>query len=493
METIAYKMAYLVGVTEKVLKREYPDEYEASNQTGYFGNYLGAVELRALVSLRHSVLRYKHLYKTKNSIEEKTQGFYTQDIERLKNVGVDIERIYKENSLVGYINILTTLIDGLKEGVMQRLEIPRISVMKSYIYFPKFQSEEALQTFLNSRANSTKMHGILFYYGDKIEQSVAFALKRDKNALYSAYSMLGEYYDNGEEINQDYVWVGRKPKETIVEEIQEILQGEEMVKAKAVELAKKPQKVMKVKSKGLGEFLTEEVEVFVDCDNSDFFKVINFIKELEQQGKQSSIRRVKLIVDKKSNFLWKVFRTIYTGQIAIDIVQVSRIKDTKSVADIVLTKEICESYYTKGLKKAVVMSSDSDFYGVITSLPELEYCVCYVESQTHDGYLEYLEQAGIVTYNLAGVQTEEYIDRYKGMCIEYLLGYVMAMTPIAKWDEKMLIDNVEYHINREMDETIAREYIEQRVVELKKKVEVTHKDGVAYLKVGEIEINTTQL
>ena len=54
-----------------------------------------------------------------------------------------------------------------------------------------------------------------------------------------------------------------------------------------------------------------------------------------------------------------------------------RIVDRKSLVDIEIAVGVCRSYYEEHVDSVILFSSDSDYWGLITSLPQMNYLVMY--------------------------------------------------------------------------------------------------------------------
>lgn len=500
MNNIAYKMAYLLGVEEKVLKREYPEEYKLSGGLGKLEGVRGSQELRALVRLRQSVIRYLEYYQGKEAltISEMCDRYLDDEIDYLLKKGIDIELIYYYRGLMGYFNTLTYIINNISEEVVDNIKLPIPHVLKEYFYYPEFNISE-LEKFAIKIKKWSKPHGVVLYKGDKLGKSLSYCLRTNENILYSIFTMMGKRYDESIDFKDWKGWsdTSNSSKEVITEELLKEIEGNKKIDLNKILKDKNHNLVIEnnnfsrpVFTNGIKGYLTEDVEMFVDCDNTEFFVFFNFVLGIESVTK---IKSIYLFADKKSNYLWKMFKEMYQGHIEINIIQVDRIKDNKSVVDLVLTKTICECYYTKGLNKAILVSSDSDFFGLIYSLSDIDYMVAYVKDRMNDEYLQFLRDKHIPYMDLSNLNIHSIVETYKDTAIKYLLGYSMALSPITKWDDNSLVDLVHYLINNETSVVIEMGYIDKKVKEYKEKAQITLNGTDIEIAIEDVVVNTNSL
>lgn len=75
---------------------------------------------------------------------------------------------------------------------------------------------------------------------------------------------------------------------------------------------------------------------------------------------------------------WKILERF--TQIPIEHVLIERIKENKSLVDIRLTTGTCREYYQNNVDSFILVSSDSDYWGLISAMPEVRFFVM-VESE----------------------------------------------------------------------------------------------------------------
>ena len=131
---------------------------------------------------------------------------------------------------------------------------------------------------------------------------------------------------------------------------------------------------------GIYNFLdrSERVVVVVDCENSDPYKLYATLNNLNQEALLNKICKIILYDDIHTTSAWKILERF--TQIPIEHVLIERIKENKSLVDIRLTTGTCREFYTNQVDSFILVSSDSDYWGLISAMPEVRFFVM-VESE----------------------------------------------------------------------------------------------------------------
>ncbi len=116
----------------------------------------------------------------------------------------------------------------------------------------------------------------------------------------------------------------------------------------------------------------DKVIMAVDCENSDPYRLCATLKGLEA-GIAGKIQKIMLFDDVNTVNAWKVLEK-YTS-IPVEHIMTERVKRTKSLVDIELTAMTCKEHYKNNVDSFIIVSSDSDYWGLISSLPEARFLV----------------------------------------------------------------------------------------------------------------------
>lgn len=117
---------------------------------------------------------------------------------------------------------------------------------------------------------------------------------------------------------------------------------------------------------------SDKIAIVVDCENANPYKLYSMLYNMPQE---SSDKIVKMILynDRHTSTVWKLFNRFL--KISIQHEMIDRIKDNKSLVDIKLTAGTCREYYRNHINSFILISSDSDYWGLITSMEECHFMV----------------------------------------------------------------------------------------------------------------------
>ena len=114
--------------------------------------------------------------------------------------------------------------------------------------------------------------------------------------------------------------------------------------------------------------------VAVDCENSDVYKLYSVLKNLKSE-ELSKIEKIVLYDDEHTSPGWD-FLEKFT-KIPVEHIEVDRVTDRKSLVDMMLAMGVSKEYYENNVDSFILVSSDSDFWAIIRSLPDANFIVMY--------------------------------------------------------------------------------------------------------------------
>lgn len=114
--------------------------------------------------------------------------------------------------------------------------------------------------------------------------------------------------------------------------------------------------------------------IAVDCENSDVYKLYATLKNLNQD-ELDKIEKIYLYDDHHTTVGWRWLSNF--TEIPVEHIVIDRVTERKSLVDIVMTAGVCQSHFAEGIDSFILVSSDSDFWGLITSLPNAKFLVMY--------------------------------------------------------------------------------------------------------------------
>ena len=112
--------------------------------------------------------------------------------------------------------------------------------------------------------------------------------------------------------------------------------------------------------------------IVVDCENSDAYKLASVLTQLDN-NEIERIKKIMLYDDIHTTKAWSFIDKI--TNIPVEHIMVDRIKENKSLVDIKICADVSASFYRDSVSSFILCSSDSDFWGLISSLPDARFLV----------------------------------------------------------------------------------------------------------------------
>ncbi len=123
---------------------------------------------------------------------------------------------------------------------------------------------------------------------------------------------------------------------------------------------------------GVYDFLQNSTKtvMVVDCENSDPYKLCAALRGLDSEAVRK-ITKIILFDDVHTAPAWKMLETF--TRIPVEHHLIERVKQEKSLVDIQLTAGACREHYQNHVDSFIIASSDSDYWGLISSLPDADF------------------------------------------------------------------------------------------------------------------------
>lgn len=116
----------------------------------------------------------------------------------------------------------------------------------------------------------------------------------------------------------------------------------------------------------------DKVVMAVDCENSDPYRLCATLKGLDAEV-TAKLQKIMLFDDVHTVQAWRILES-YTD-IPVEHIMTERVKQSKSLVDIELTARTCMEHYKNQVDSFIIVSSDSDYWGLISSLPDARFLV----------------------------------------------------------------------------------------------------------------------
>ena len=117
---------------------------------------------------------------------------------------------------------------------------------------------------------------------------------------------------------------------------------------------------------------SQKVVIVADCENSDPYKFCATLHNLDTQYTQK-INSIILFDDVHTASAWRILDSF--TRIPVEHMMIERVKPNKSLVDIMLTARACQEHYKNDVDSFIIVSSDSDYWGLISSLPDARFLV----------------------------------------------------------------------------------------------------------------------
>ncbi|MCD8205394.1 MAG: NYN domain-containing protein [Clostridia bacterium] len=137
----------------------------------------------------------------------------------------------------------------------------------------------------------------------------------------------------------------------------------------------------------------QKISVFVDCENVSPYSFVAMILNLDE-GNLGKINKIYLFDDANTSSAWK-FIGEYITTISIERTEFDRVLGNKSLVDTAMSSGITREFYSENTESIIIVSSDSDFWGCISILPEARFYVLNESSRTAKAILDKLDENNI--------------------------------------------------------------------------------------------------
>lgn len=117
---------------------------------------------------------------------------------------------------------------------------------------------------------------------------------------------------------------------------------------------------------------SQQVVVVVDCENVDPYKLSATLKGLSKEN-LSKISSIILFDDVHASSGWDLLQQFTS--IPVEHIEIERVKENKSLVDMKLALRVSQEFYEKQVDSYILVSSDSDYWALISSLPKAHFLV----------------------------------------------------------------------------------------------------------------------
>lgn len=122
--------------------------------------------------------------------------------------------------------------------------------------------------------------------------------------------------------------------------------------------------------------------MIVDCENSDPYRICAVLRNIQENCPEgfSHIQKVVLYDDVNTSVTWRILELYINAPIEHEVIE--RVKNQKSLVDIWMTARTCKLYYEDHIPAYILVSSDSDYWGLMSALPDASFLVLTESEKT---------------------------------------------------------------------------------------------------------------
>lgn len=134
-----------------------------------------------------------------------------------------------------------------------------------------------------------------------------------------------------------------------------------------------------------------KVSIVVDCENSDPYKLVSILRGLETKV-HDHITKIVLFDDYNCSLAWDIIHDFIS--LPIEHIMLERITAHKSFLDVRLAANVCKQHYKEDIDSFIILSSDSDYWGLVEELTSASFLLMYENGQTAHRFKEALQEHG---------------------------------------------------------------------------------------------------
>lgn len=195
----------------------------------------------------------------------------------------------------------------------------------------------------------------------------------------------------------------------------------------------------------------ELVDIIVDCENSDVYKLLAIMQNLQLDGTLDKIYRIYLIDDEHTNSAWDILQEFIDKPIEHKII--NRISEEKSRVDMALAVDVMREHYRDNVDSFILFASDSDYWTLMDQVKEARFLVMIERDKCGYGIRKLMDENEILYC---------YIDDF---CTDHSSD--MKAAAVLKDIRKFLQNTVNFNIQTVLKQSLKENYIEMTPTERK--------------------------
>ena len=201
----------------------------------------------------------------------------------------------------------------------------------------------------------------------------------------------------------------------------------------------------------------KRVVMAVDCENSDPYRLCATLKGLDADI-TAKIQKIMLFDDVHTVDAWRILES--HTKIPVEHIMTERVKQTKSLVDIELTAMTCREHYVNLVDSFIIVSSDSDYWGLISSLPDAKFLVMIEREKCGPDMKAALANSGIFYCYIDDFYTGDGEDLKKNALFNEIY---RTLDEALKLNVKDMLDDALLATSIEMSPAAKRQFFEKYI------------------------------
>jgi hypothetical protein len=220
-------------------------------------------------------------------------------------------------------------------------------------------------------------------------------------------------------------------------------------------------------------FFNENTVIVIDCENSDPFKVCSMLKSLNSR-ELAKIKKIILYDDIHTSSAWRLLENHTNIKIEHELVE--RVSNFKSLVDVRMTAGTCKEFYQNNVKSFIIISSDSDFWGLISALPQVKFLVMIENAKCGESIKKALDDSGIYYCSIDDFCSGNIDELKTSVMVQELKAYVQDLVSENVGD---MLESIYARCRIELSETEKKRFYEKYVKTLKLMI-----NNEGYMRIG---------
>ena len=435
---VAAIVAYMLGVDDENMEAYYSHHYSSllkqlrSNRLASTIRYLSKIR----TALMNHFLNIDNEMRYNLSNLDRMEYFDKEEINTLYGWGIHViqPNFRADKYMVHLTRLLDEHIDECKDLFPESIKFEYI---RQLFIIPHYnRSDVMIEEYNKYRANKTLYPLQMYMYWEP--EDCGYLLYSDEKFLKVLYAQHGEQFLEG----YKYRDASDDTKENIYTFIHE----------------------------------SKCVVMVVDCENVDPYKLCGVLKNLDPED-MKLIQKIILFDDYHTTIAWDYIERLI--DIPVEHVEVPRVTNTKSLVDIQMAVGVSAAYYRDKVDSFILCSSDSDFWGLISSLPDARFLVMYEYAKCGEAIKKALTGRSIFHCAMDDFYMENAASLQKTVLKKVLEKYLPSVVGENGWELTRQLYSDAYITATEKE---MKRFYEKYVKTLRLKID---SDGVFYVAVSD--------